>query len=127
MLKIGDFAKLWNRFLLRAAEIEGCSIVAYGVCGNVDENGRFSYMAGYETTNLAHVPDGMDSWELAEQTYAVFPCTMDTISETYQHIFEKWLPQADYKLAGAPDFEFYPATFDPVNDKQMAIHMPVVD
>lgn len=118
--------KLWDQFLPRANEIAGRSAIAYGVCGEVDENGRFHYMAGFATDHHAELPDGMEKWELSEQTYAVFPCTLDNISETYKHIFETWLPQSGHKLAGAPDFEFYPADFDPRTNKSMAIYMPVV-
>ncbi|MEM7334882.1 MAG: effector binding domain-containing protein [Chloroflexota bacterium] len=123
--KDGGIPKLWGTFLPRSNEIQDKAALAYGVCGEMDENGRFHYLAGYETTST-EVPEGMDRWELTEQTYAIFPCTIDNIGETYSYIFEKWLPQSDYKLAKVPDFEYYPENFDPQHNKGMAIYMPVL-
>ena len=119
-----EIPQLWGQFLPRAHEIKDKSAVAYGVCGDVDDNGRFHYMAGYGSDH-PDIPEGMARWDIPEQTYAVFPCTLDTISETYQFIFEKWLPQVNYQPAGTPDFEFYPEAFDPETSKDMAVYMPI--
>ena len=119
-----EIGKLWGQFLPRAQEIKEKSAVAYGVCGEMGENGRFHYMAGF-ASDQPETPAGMERWEIPEQNYAIFPCTIDNIGETYQYIFEKWLPQTSYKLAGTPDFEFYPAEFDPISNKEMAIYLPV--
>ena len=119
-----EISTLWGHFLPRMQEIGGRSSEAYGVCGEMDDHGRFSYMASF-ASDQPEVPAGMDRWEVPAQNYAVFPCTIHTIGETYQYIFDKWFPQTSYKPAGTPDFEFYPAAFDPDVNNAMAIYMPV--
>ena len=120
-----EIPKLWEQFAPRAHEIDAQSGIAYGVCGAMDENNHYPYMAGYEITANGATPDGMERWEISEQTYAIFPCSLDNIGETYEHIFTKWLPQSEYKQADSPDFEYYPAAFNPNSNKEMAIYLPL--
>jgi len=60
---------------------------------------------------IADVPEGMVSRQVPEQTYAVFPCTLETIHEMYQYAFQTWLPQSDYQAGDGPDFELYDEDF----------------
>ena len=55
-------------------DLTGC----YGVCGDLEDDGSFRYVAGYEVSKSDDLPAGMVSWEIPEQTYAVFPCTLSS-------------------------------------------------
>jgi len=120
-----DLPQLWQKLMPRATEIGESRGLPYGVCGELEEDGRFRYLAGYEVTEETAVPDGMEQWKMDEQTYAAFPCSLQTIGETYKYIFETWLPQSEYSHNPVPDFEFYDKDFDPETGEGMYIYMPV--
>ena len=98
----------------------------YGVCGNLEEDGSFSYVAGVEVSVAEDIPAGMESWEVPAGQYAVFPCTLKTIGETYKDAFETWLPSSKYDHHPTPDFEFYDASFDPEDfESLLYIYIPI--
>jgi AraC family transcriptional regulator len=123
-----EIPQLWAKVNPRMSEIkhptEGCR--AYGVCGESDEDGSFRYVAGLEVEKAEDVPSGMTSWEVPEQQYAVFPCTLPTIGQAYEYAFQTWLPQSDYKRADGPDFELYDEEFEVgVEGSPMYIYVPI--
>lgn len=120
-----DIPHLWGELNPRAGEIEHKTGIAYGVCGEMEENGRFHYLAGYGVTDTSNLPSGMETWDVPPQKYAIFPCTLDTIHQTYQYIFDTWFPQSGYQKAEGPDFEWYGENFDVETGEGMAIYMPV--
>ncbi len=120
-----EIPQVWGKVNPRCEEIQQQTGEAYGVCGEMEEDGRFHYLAGYGVKEAAALPDGMERWDVPEQTYAVFPCTLKTIGETYQYIFDTWLPQSGYTKADGPDFELYDESFDMDTGEGMAIYMPV--
>ena len=120
-----EIPQVWSKLNPRHSEIQHKTGLAYGVCGELEENGRFRYLAGYEVTDAADLPEGMERWDVPEQQYAVFPCTLKTIHETYHYIFETWLPQSGYARTDGSDFEYYSREFDPATGEGMAIYMPV--
>ena len=91
-----EIPQMWDQFLPRSAEIENKlePQQCYGVCGDMEEDGRFRYLAGYEVKPGSDLPDNMENWDVPEQTYAVFPCTLQTLHETYNYAFQTWLPQS---------------------------------
>ncbi len=123
-----EIASLWGEFHPRMGEIQAKVEpgVTYGLCGDLEENGAFKYLAGFEVNQTNDVPAGMTVWEVPEQTYAVFPCTLPTLGDTYHFAFDTWLPASDYKKAAGFDFELYPAEFDG-NDEEsvMYIYIPI--
>lgn len=119
-----EISQLWGELMPRQQEIKDRSQTAYGLCGKMDEDGRFHYLAAF-ASEQQEIPEGMTRWEVPDQTYAVFPCTLDNIGETYQFVFDQWFPQVTHQLADSPDFEFYPAEFDPTSNKEMAIYIPI--
>jgi AraC family transcriptional regulator len=121
----GEIPMVWNKLNPRHGEIHHKTGLAYGVCGDMDDDGRFHYLAGFEVSDAEDLPEGMEKWSVPEQQYAVFPCSLKTIHETYQYIFETWLPQSGYTKADGPDFEFYGEAFDMETGEGMAIYMPV--
>ncbi len=121
-----EIPQVWEKYLPRTEEIEGKLGYAYGLCGDVMEDGRFHYMAGHEVEDVGAIPDGMEKWDVAEQQYAVFPCTLQTIQETYEYIFKTWLIQSEYERGDGPDFEYYSEEFDPATGKEnLYIYLPV--
>jgi AraC family transcriptional regulator len=136
----GEVRQLWRRFALRAAEITNqVSGGSYGVMGHYDKpsggmgnynpsHGEFDYLAGVEVDSTTDLPAGMESWEISEQRYAVFVFPFCDISQAYRYIYQEWLPASDYQLAAAPEFEFYPATFDPDDESsEMFLYLPIKD
>jgi AraC family transcriptional regulator len=121
-----EIPQVWQDYLPRTGEIEGKLGCAYGLCGDVAEGGRFQYMAGHEVENLDAIPEGMERWDVPAQQYAVFPCTLQTIHETYEYIFKTWFIQSEYERGDGPDFEFYSEEFDAATGKEnLYIYMPV--
>lgn len=116
---------MWDKLNPRYEEIQHKTGPAYGVCGDMEEDGRFHYLAGFEVSAAQDLPPGMEKWTVPEQQYAIFPCSLKTIHETYQYIFETWLPQSGYTRADGPDFEFYGKEFDMATGEGMAIYLPV--
>jgi predicted transcriptional regulator YdeE len=120
-----EIPQVWQQLNARHHEIQNKSGIAYGVCGEMEENGRFHYLAGFGVTSQPELPEGMAQWDVPAQTYAVFPCTLHTIHQTYQYIFEIWFPQSGYQKGDGPDLEVYSETFDMATGEGMAIYMPV--
>jgi len=122
-----EIAQVWSEFIPRVKEIEHMGLQnSYGVCGQPEENGAFKYVAGFEVDSVAGIPEGMISWDVPAQKYAVFPCTLSTIHEAYQHAFKTWLPQSDYQAGDGPDFEMYDESFDPqVEGSVLYIYIPI--
>jgi AraC family transcriptional regulator len=120
-----DISRVWDQFLPRIGEITHKAPNAFGVCGPVEADGSFQYLAGFEVSAVGELPDNMTHWTVPEQIYAAFPCTLQTIHDTYHHAYQNWLPQSGYKQAVGPDLEFYPPDFDPEAGTGMFIYVPV--
>ncbi len=120
-----EIPQVWGKLNPRHEEIKHRAGPAYGICGDLEDDGRFHYLAGFEVTEAVDLPADMEKWDVPEQQYAVFPCSLKTIHETYQYIFETWLPQSGYTRDDGPDFEFYGEEFDMATGEGMAIYMPV--
>jgi predicted transcriptional regulator YdeE len=120
--------QLWGKFIPRMAEIQHkvVSGESFGVCGELEEDGKFKYVAGFEVSKTADMPAGMVSWEVPQHLYAIFPCTIPTISETYNYIHQTWLPESGYKRADAPDFELYDESFNAEDTNSILyVYIPV--
>ncbi|MBN1259048.1 MAG: AraC family transcriptional regulator [Anaerolineae bacterium] len=125
----GEIPKLWGALMGRMHEIQNVKPngLSYGISDNYDEaTGAWDYIAGFEVTAVDEAPEGMVAYEIPAQTYAVFTCTMPTISTTYDAIYKEWLPQLGRERADGPEFELYGPTFDPNDpESQFEIYLPV--
>jgi AraC family transcriptional regulator len=94
---------------------------------NYDEGTKeFDYLAGHQVEPGAKAPQGLATWDIPEQTYAVIPCTVPTIMEAYQFFHKEWLPNADFEAcAGEPEFEFYPEDFDDIQTSTIFMYFPI--
>lgn len=85
---------------------------------NTDEadSRKFEYMIA--AASDCGVPDGMAEYTVPAMTWAVFPCTLETIGKTEAMAISKWLPKSNYRplnkgyITGrmkseAPDMEHY--------------------
>jgi predicted transcriptional regulator YdeE/DNA-binding transcriptional MerR regulator len=125
-----EIKTLWKEAVPRFDEIQHVTYPntkdSYGLCGELEDNGSFRYVAGLEVNNTEDVPQGMVVWEVPEQTYAIFPCTLAEIGQTYEYAHGTWMPQNGYKRADGPDFEYYDKTFEPADPKSLIyIYIPV--
>jgi AraC family transcriptional regulator len=92
----------------------------------MDESGTVPYLAAMAVEECEQPPQGMQVWEVPEQKYVVFPCTLPTLHETYRYAFETWIPQSGHEYNQGIDFEYYDESFDPNNkDSQLYIYIPL--
>jgi AraC family transcriptional regulator len=112
---------LWPRLvraLPLADQVDGRT---YGVEKMVDKaDGVFKYIAGVEVKGDAPLPDGFERIDIAAHSYAVFRLTLDgsalhpQMQATMPVIWGELLPKSGYKTVPSPDFELYPADFEPM-------------
>lgn len=95
----------------------------YGVCSDFNDAGGFTYTVAFP----GEAAEGLDQLTLPGGTYAVFAHEghISTISRTWDAIFAKWAPEAEYDLLNGPEFELYDADFDPKGEGKVAVWVPV--
>jgi predicted transcriptional regulator YdeE/DNA-binding transcriptional MerR regulator len=104
----GEIGQMWGVFNQRAGEVKNINgKEAFGLCFSTVEGpsrpGEFEYVAGFEVDNDQNIPEGMVYREVPSYKYALFTHhgKLDTLGETYQYIYNTWLPQSD--LQAHPD------------------------
>ncbi len=121
--------QLWDEFGPRMGEIRHMTgpEMAYGLTDNMDMgSGEFDYMAGVQVSGADDIPDGMVAYGVPAQTYAVFPCTIPTLREVFDHIYGVWLPSSGYVRTAGPELELYDETFDPSDSGSIFdVYIPV--
>lgn len=124
-----EIPQLWGKFGPHMHEVNHVVHpgVAYGVLDNLDETtGEFDYMAACEVSGLSDRVNGMCMKVIPAQTYAVFPCTMATLRQTYDMIYGSWMPTSGYRHADGPELELYNERFDPMDvNSEMYVYIPV--
>ena len=100
---------------------------AYGLTNNMDmATGEFDYMAGVQVSSTDDIPDGMVSFSVPAQTYAVFPCTLPTLRAVFAQIYGVWLPASGYVRTSGPELELYGERFDPRDPSSVfEVYIPV--
>jgi AraC family transcriptional regulator len=123
-----EIPALWGQFMPRVPEIKDVANrqFCYGAEDNCDEvGGEFSYMACVEVSQTESIPEGMETWQIPANTYAVFPCTLPTIRDTFANMPTE-LVGAGLEQLPDPLFELYDETFDPQDpNSPMYIYVPV--
>jgi AraC family transcriptional regulator len=112
---------LWPR-LIRALPLSGqAGARTYGVCQMIDkQEGCLKYLAGVEIAGDAALPEGFERIALDARSYAVFRLILDgsalhpQMQSAMPKIWGELLPQSGLKTVPAPDFELYPADFEPM-------------
>jgi AraC family transcriptional regulator len=109
----------WAAFVPRLAEIVGrVDDRSYGVCFAPDEDGSFAYMAGVEVDRDAIFPSDFESLRIDAAPYAVFQHrgSAATLRDTVMAVWDRGLSSNGLVPAPAPDFELYPADYDPLDE-----------
>ena len=126
----GGIPQMWEKFIVRECEVQHNSLqpdVSYGIC-NPSPNGDFTYIAGFRTDG-SFVPQGMVSFTVPEQQYAVFTHfgSLSRIGESMELIYRRWLPLQGLEPVQGIDFELYDERFlGPDNEKtQIDLYIPV--
>ncbi len=127
-----EVAEMWSRFVWRINEPPRSDpMVSYGLCDSSIPNlpeGEFEYVAGVEVNNTDRIPEGMVLRQVPERKYAVFAHRglLDTLPETYQYIYQVWLPKSGLQVADLVDMEVYDKDFIPGSPNSvMYIYIPV--
>ncbi|WP_165861305.1 GyrI-like domain-containing protein [Paenibacillus paeoniae] len=126
----GDIPTMWGSFIQREHEIEGKREpkVSYGICIPMDECEDFTYVASYEAYG-EQPPAGMTKVDVPAQRYAVFTHKgkTESMGETYELIYGKWLSLQGLKLTKGIDFERYDERFHgPESDSsEVDIYIPI--
>lgn len=77
---------------------------------------KFEYLIAVSSD--CDAPEGLSEYTVPAMTWAVFPCTLETIGKTEAMAISKWLPKSKYRplnkgyltgrmKSGAPDIEHY--------------------
>ncbi|OGO67657.1 MAG: hypothetical protein A2Z49_01765 [Chloroflexi bacterium RBG_19FT_COMBO_56_12] len=103
---------------------------AIGLCVTVPDApmGEFEYVAGLVVDKVEDLPEGFVVREVPSHKYAVFTHVgaLTTLKDTYEYIYQTWLPQSGYQLAGNIDFEYYDQDFkDFAPDSRFYIYVPI--
>jgi AraC family transcriptional regulator len=124
-----EIPNLWQQFGPRMGEVPQLAEpgVSYGLMDHFDmEAGELDYMAGEPVTQMGDPPAGMTRWDVPANTYAVFEATLPTIGQTFDYIYNTWLPTSGYQQAAGPYFERYGETFNPDDPgSKLSIYIPV--
>ncbi len=124
-----DYSEIWgNQFDPRQEEITPLAVDDgyYGVYYATGQEGMADFVAGMVVRDTDAVPDGLVLREIAGGTYALFSCTMSSISATWGQIYSQWMPASGYaEDTSRPSFEYYrPGEMGP--DAPVAIYVPLV-
>lgn len=126
-----EIAGLWVEFNRRYREIQhNTRGAAIGVCRVLPglPEGEFEYTACAQVSEIADVPEGMVSLELPALKVVAYPHhgKLDTLGETYQALYQGWLPQSGLELVEPGfDMEYYGEEFDFSDKSVFYIYVPV--
>lgn len=111
---------LWPKLMARLPLADQVGRETYGLCWSQDAaEGSFNYLAAAQVAPEAATPEGMERLEVPAQTYVTYRLTLtgaDLHPQMVAAAMDIWggrLAAAGFRPSGGPDFEFYPADFDP--------------
>lgn len=97
----------------------------FGVSYNFDDD-TFEYLVGFEDDGDG---EGLDRIKISSGRYAVFEHVghISEIPDTWESIFDQWLPHSKEILGEGPEFECYKAEFHPEKPGNVSIWIPLGD
>jgi AraC family transcriptional regulator len=126
--------ELWHSFMTRRKEIinaagEDLFNVKFYDPNYLDRfnpDGEFDKMAAIEVTDIAAIPDGMESVTIPNGLYAVFTYkgAANEGAKAFQYIFGTWLPNSGYVLDNRPHFDLLGEKYkndDPDSEEELWI------
>lgn len=133
--KENTIPQLWSRFNPVSGTIKNVTEanVALGLCPHTDvkdfnEETEFEYIAGLVVSSFDDIPEGMMSYEVPAQRYAVFTHkgSIESLGETYHAIYSDWFAKNDYEFSPGTEFELYDERFKfGADDSEMDIYVPI--
>lgn len=123
-----EIADLWSEFVPHMFKVKNLVFTSFGFCDEPNENGEFVYIAASQVSKVEDLPEGWVVREVPANKYAVFTHhgLLDTLKDTYDYIYQTWLPQSGLELAGKYDMEVYDEKFKSGSpDSIMYIYLPV--
>ncbi|HET9135999.1 MAG TPA: GyrI-like domain-containing protein [Candidatus Kapabacteria bacterium] len=107
--------ELWQSFIPRRNEVANAistnfvsmQIYPAGFFSQFDLNVSFEKWAAKEVTEVASIPEGMESFIIPSGLYAVFHYkgAPAAAGPDFQYIHREWLPKSEYLLDDRPHFE----------------------
>lgn len=128
-----DYGQMWMPFAPYAALVRNrIGDYAFGIYEEHEERDDgvgFTYVCALEVENFDHVPEGMTTRVIPEQTYAVFKHDDEppTIPQTMRYIWGSWLPKSNYDYAEQPDFELFPKADENGSHRPIHLWIPVAE
>ncbi|RLC51416.1 MAG: hypothetical protein DRH79_06225 [Candidatus Cloacimonadota bacterium] len=119
-IKNNNIPQLWDKFNKVCSSIPNIKEqkVALGVCPPVDikdfnEDAPFDYIAGMIVENFNNIPDGMITYEIPAQKYAVITHkgALDTLQKTYNYFYSVWPEKSGMEFSDGTEFELYDERF----------------
>jgi predicted transcriptional regulator YdeE/DNA-binding transcriptional MerR regulator len=126
-----EISAVWGEANQRFGELKHVSEdAAYGVCFTLPEapSGEFEYVAALKVDSEADIPEGMVLRHVPAAKYAVFTHvgSLDKLKDTYNYIYQTWVPQSGMQLDGSFDFEYYNQDFqDFAPESRFYIYVPI--
>ena len=122
-----DFEGIWKRFMAYEGQISPMSVdkAFYGAYYPNDDK-SMDYLAGMLVEDVQEAPEGLTLCQVPKARWARFECTVATIGQTYDTIFQERLPTAPYEQTDPnPDaFERYPPQTD-TGDTPVLVHIKI--
>jgi predicted transcriptional regulator YdeE/DNA-binding transcriptional MerR regulator len=126
-----EISVMWGEANQRFGEVKHvCEEAAYGICITTPNAapGEFEYVASLKVSSEEDIPEGMVVRHVTAAKYAVFTHVgaLDKLKDTYNYIYQTWIPQSGMQLTGGYDFEYYNEDFkDFAPDSRFYIYVPV--
>jgi predicted transcriptional regulator YdeE len=121
------YTEIWKEFEPYIDQIRPISTGwrCYGVDFATNKEGVFDYLAGMAVQSNATPPDpNLVTRKVPAARYAVFKCPYQEIGQTYQDIFNNWLPDSRYEIdKSACSFEIY--AMRGRESRPVVIHIPI--
>ena len=134
-MKENRIPQLWEEFIKRMGELDTVAVpeCSLGVCLNeidseFQEDSKFDYLVCRVVKDDSIVPAGMKYHEIPAQLIAVFTHkgSLEMLGDTYDYIYNVWLPESEYKIIAADEIEWYDSRFKyGEEDSQIDIHIPI--
>jgi AraC family transcriptional regulator len=105
----------WRAFRATTPPAQRVGSRCFGViCSAVPAEQRFEYMTAFHVTDFSGLAPDVGRLKIPANHYAVFTHRghVSTLWDTWDAIWNRWLPMSGYTGLHAPDFEVYDAQFN---------------
>jgi AraC family transcriptional regulator len=118
----------WQRFVPHLGHIPGqIGGVTYGLLFPSAKPGHWDYVCGVQVSGFAHLTTEFQQFSLDKKKYAVFSHGgyISTLRDTWDHIWNKWLPESGIRISSGARIERYSETFRPAATGGVEIWIPL--